>query len=365
MENNLLDIESISPDLNSPKPNAKKLKWFVILAFIVVAIASLVVLLNKYVKSFTDNAGISSQHLLSIAKQGWENNPFENQNSYTILFLGLDQVGQIRQNSLLTDSILLINISKSGDIKLFPIPRDLWINSLKTKVNALYYYGEKSPEITGEKLVESTIAEITGIPIDFHVILDLNSVKEIIDLAGGVEVYVDHAFTDNEFPRDDVPPDILPIELRYKTITFEKGMQSMSGDTALEFIRSRKSHNEQENTDESRSIRQQKVIFSLASKLSNLESFKNPAMYGRLYNYWHNHISSNIPDEWVIGMIKSLSSIEPSYVVIPLPVQSATQSGIIFNPPIKKYQQWVYEPIDSSWQEFAKFFQENLETSTQ
>ena len=44
----------------------------------------------------------------------------------------------------LTDTIILASYSHQQEqLTLLSIPRDLWVNSLKTKINAVYHYGQQ------------------------------------------------------------------------------------------------------------------------------------------------------------------------------------------------------------------------------
>jgi LCP family protein required for cell wall assembly len=241
-----------------------------------------------------------------------------------------------------------------------PIPRDLWIDPLKSKINALYYYGEESEDITGSELISKTLEEISGLSIDYSIVLNLNFLEEVIDTIGGITIEVKNSFTDEKFPNSDVPPDILPVELRYKTVSFEAGIQQMDGKKAIEYIRSRQSTNEDENTDNARSIRQQEVIKSIINKISSRNIFTNPKIMGEIYYQWKTNTQTSITDEYLIGIGKYLLSQEISYQTISIPVQDINQKGILYNPPIYIYKQWIYLPHDRSWRELQDFIQLNL-----
>ena len=315
----------------------------------------------RYVQTFTRSAQVTAPEMVTILKNGLRQNLFVDSPNLNLVFFGLDQVGNSRENSLLTDTILFVSIKAGGKITIIPIPRDLWIDPLKTKINALYFYGENDPDLSGIKLATKTISEITAVPIDHTIVLDLDTVKHIIDTVGGVDVMVDTAFTDSQFPRDDVNPDILPVSDRYKTISFTAGFQHMDGTRALEYIRSRKSQNALENTDESRSGRQQKVIAALTMKLTDKDTLVHPYLYGQLYLLWHKEIKSSLNDQDIVALAKYYVLQKPSMSTIPIPVKTATTSGVIYNPPLKKHKVWVWEPTDPNWEGFAQFFHATLQ----
>ena len=92
----------------------------------------------------------------------------------------------------------------------------------------------------------------------------------MIDFIGGVEVNVENSFIDKEFPitgkENDLCNNDLEYKCRYKIISFTKGVSSMDGQTALNFVRSRHAEGS-EGTDFAREKRQQKVIEAIKNKL--------------------------------------------------------------------------------------------------
>lgn len=316
-----------------------------------------------YLQSFSDSAETTSKEIVSSIKQGITSNPFENQSDLNILLLGKDDFGEGRSGSILTDTIILISIHKSGSITLLPFPRDLWIDPLKSKINALYYYGEESQDITGSELVTKTIEEISNISLDHTIVINLGLLEEVIDILGGIQVDVDTAFIDDKYPNAQVAPDILPIELRYETISFESGPQQMDGATAIKYIRSRQSTNEDENTDDARSVRQQKVITAIVSKISSNSVIFNPQIMGNLYKYWVTDTQTSITDKDLISITKEIINQPISFQSISIPTHNYDEKGILYNPPIHEYNQWVYVPYDSSWAELQEYIQSNLHPS--
>jgi hypothetical protein len=75
-----------------------------------------------------------------------------------------------------------------------------------------------------------------------------------------VDVNVETAFTDYQYPRNDDPA----IDAGYMTVHFDAGMQHMTGDRALIFARSR--HSLEDGTDFGRSKRQQKLLAAIKDK---------------------------------------------------------------------------------------------------
>jgi len=196
-----------------------------------------------------------------------------------IVVLGIS--GGERDGADLTDTIMFFSIDMvKKDVVLVSVPRDLWIPTLKAKINTAYHYGEeKKPGEGGLVLAKSALSEALGQPVAYAVLLNFADFKTIIDTVGGVDVNVQVAFEDDKFPipgkEEDFcagDPDFL---CRYEHIRFDKGVQHMVGETALKYVRSRQAHNG-EGTDFARGRRQQEVLLALKEKLIERNLLKNP-----------------------------------------------------------------------------------------
>lgn len=141
-----------------------------------------------------------------------------------------------------TDSIIIANYDpRTKQISLLTVPRDTKASTNATyKVNATYYLGlhkyersdELSPIEVKHKAAEYTaqaISDLTNIPIDYYIYLEIDTIKEIINKLGGV--YFD-----------------VPADLRYNDptqnlhIDLKKGYQLLDGDKAEQLLRFRKGY---------------------------------------------------------------------------------------------------------------------------
>jgi len=173
----------------------------------------------------------------------------------------------------LTDTMILVSVSLSKrSITTISIPRDIWIPETRAKVNSSYHYG-------GLTLAKTTVQEVLGVPIQYSVLLDFSGFKDIVDALGGITVTVDHSFTDNLYPiagrENDLCNGDRTFKCRYETVTFTEGTQTMNGDIALKFVRSRHAVGD-EGTDIAREARQEKVISAIENKIIDPKVFLNP-----------------------------------------------------------------------------------------
>ena len=106
--------------------------------------------------------------------EGWSS--IDNQN---IVVLGMDAGGGN------TDTIFILS-TKNGNTSIIQIPRDSYINSRNfgsMKANALHARG-------GAEAVKTELTRLMGRPINHHILVNLEGIRTISDLIGGLEVDV-------------------------------------------------------------------------------------------------------------------------------------------------------------------------------
>ena len=135
-----------------------------------------------------------------------------------------------------------------------------------SRINSIYSSNEQKEEGTGMKELTKTVEKIIGEEIQYYAVVDFNAFTEIIDAVGGININVENSFTDYMYPKG----------VDYQTVSFKAGPQTMDGETALIYSRSRHSSHNNEGSDFSRSKRQQKIIIAIKDKLLSSDSLTNP-----------------------------------------------------------------------------------------
>ena len=344
----------------SPVKN-RWLGWFVVsgILFLLISLGCVLSLSWWYWHRFEAAA---ETKLLPLVQDIWKNrsqNIFSSRDYKTFLLLGVDQSNILRENSTLTDTMILIIVKNNGKIQMVSLPRDLWIDSLKTKVNALYYYGQQTNPGDGVTLVSSVITEMTGVPVDYYMIINMDMMKAVVDAVGGVDIPVARSFVDIEYPREIDLSSTDPAVL-YETIQFDSGIQHMDGTTALKFIRSRHSKDKFEGTDQGREERQQLLMSTLKKELFQPQFMSDPQIIGALYKVWKQSMKTNMSDLDVFLMAKSLNSQTISLQSNLIPIQDGTTSGLIFHPQKGPANQWVYSPVDATWGQLHAWFKDQV-----
>jgi len=94
------------------------------------------------------------------------------------------------------------------------------------------------------------VEELVGEEIQYYAMIDLKGFVNLIDSLDGTYINVENSFTDYMYPADN--------NVGYQTVTFTAGPQTMDGDIALKYARSRHSMDNGEGSDFARARRQQK-----------------------------------------------------------------------------------------------------------
>lgn len=143
-------------------------------------------------------------------------------------------------------------------VTLISIPRDSYVSipgrSKKDKINHTFPLG-------GVDLTIETIEKWFDIDVYAHVAIDFEGFIELVDLVGGVDVYVDRSI------QYDSTADGTNIRL-------EQGQQVLDGKNALDFVRARLDNRGSRyyTSDYKRMERQQLVLKELGSEIVSIRS---------------------------------------------------------------------------------------------
>lgn len=157
-----------------------------------------------------------------------------------------------------SDAILVASVNgNTGQIKLISIARDTYVAIAghgKTRINHAYAYG-------GAELAIQTINENFGLDITDYVTVNFDSLAEIIDAFGGIELEI------SEAEREQINAYLLSGEpLR------QSGLVQLNGPQAVSYSRIRKI-----DSDTMRAARQRKVLSCLFEKALELNPISYPS----------------------------------------------------------------------------------------
>ena len=221
---------------------------------------------------------------------------------FNILLLGLDQRWQVQHRSFRTDTIMVASLNPDAkEGVLFSIPRDLYVEVPghgKRRINIVHVLGEtQGYPGGGPALLMETIRRDFGIPLHGYVMVNFQGFREIVDLLGGVDIYVEKEIWDNKYP-DDRGDEI--------TIHIPAGQQHMDSETLLRYCRSRYG-----SDDFDRMARQQKALIALGQKSLSLRML--PRLPELLQTMSHTFYTDLQPAE-ILHLAQAASQVGPEEV---------------------------------------------------
>jgi LCP family protein required for cell wall assembly len=173
----------------------KSRKWWITVGVIFAILFALLALVFWKVEKTLNKISVKGESVGSLVQAGLPNQSQlkgESEDRINILLLGI--LGANHQGGgLNTDSIMVVSIKpKAGKLSVVSIPRDLWVTDpgkeTKSKLNAVYVYGQEKGAGQGISDVENMIGQITGLSIDYTAIVSTDGFKQLVDIVGGVEV---------------------------------------------------------------------------------------------------------------------------------------------------------------------------------
>lgn len=307
-----------------------------------------------------------------------------------VLLLGIG--GDGHDGPDLTDTMILASINrKNGDVVLVNIPRDVWSADTKSKINAVYAYGQEKDK-SGLKDAENNVSQLLGVPIQYGFRIDFGGFVKAVDYVGGLDLNVDNSFTDPNYPIEGKENDLCgltietqdqngtkvqvvkdatgsatpldqlddinnPFTCRYENLTFKAGPTHMSGITALKFVRSRHGNNN-EGSDFARSARQEKVIVAFREKVLSTKTLLDPKTILNLTNTFSGSIDTDITNDEIPLFSKLALKVDKTTIRRVVLDASEENSKLQVGEPASNYGgQYVLVPKDNNWAELATFIQ--------
>jgi LCP family protein required for cell wall assembly len=296
-------LDSIQP----PKkyiPNLKN-KRRVKLTVLVLAIIILIIPVFYLFKT-----GMALSKILTIKNIAWEKifggklplseyAPEKDEDRINFLLLGMRGEGD-ENGGLLSDGIMLLSLKKSTrQVALISIPRDLYLQmpgeARYEKINAAYAIGLEKYE-NGLNYAKKTVAYVSGQYIDYAAVVNFDAFKDTIDLLGGVTIYLKEPFIeDKQWWCDEKGQNCKPF-------TVEAGEQTLNGEKALLYARSRFSSNDFE-----RARRQQEILIALKNKVLSLGILSDALKIGGIIDVLSKNIKTDV-GPWEIPQLIDLAN---------------------------------------------------------
>jgi polyisoprenyl-teichoic acid--peptidoglycan teichoic acid transferase len=260
-----------------------------------------------------------------------------------ILLLG--QGGENHPGGNLTDTMLVASVdTKNKEVSMLSVPRDLHIKVEGfgyQKINSVLSLGTSNPKDDDYKkyeLVKNTVSNFLGVPIHYFALVNFDGFKEIIDIIGGVDVYVEEDFYDPYFPDANVEG--------YDPLFVEKGLNHMDGAAALKYARSRET-----TSDFDRSRRQQEIIVAVKNKILEKESYTSASKISQIINILKDNLKTDMQLSEIEQLLKLTKGISKDKIYKKVLDDSA--GGLLYADNLEGM--YVLSPIDPSLKQVHAF----------
>jgi LCP family protein required for cell wall assembly len=181
---------------------------------------------------------------------------YEQKERVNILLLGVDRRPDEYYSR--TDTMILVTVDPgSRTAGMLSIPRDLWVSVPgygEDRINKAYYLGDRdSYPGGGPALAMKTVQYNLGVPVHFYAQIDFEGFRQVIDILGGIDIYVPETIDDPTFPDNNYG---------YDPFYIEAGQHTLNGYEAMRYARTRATA----GADFSRAKRQQQVLLAMRDK---------------------------------------------------------------------------------------------------
>ena len=150
-----------------------------------------------------------------------------------------------------TDTIMVVHLDgETNRGTIVSVPRDLYYKG--RKINTIY-------PLYGPEELKKTISEITGLPIQRYMFIDMFAFADVVDLLGGIDIVLEEPLID--------PTYVVKNNGRWSTLHYEAGPHHLGGVESLRIARSRHT-----SDDFGRAERQQMLLLALKDKIAEMNA---------------------------------------------------------------------------------------------
>ena len=309
-----------------------------------------------------------------------------------ILLLGM-RGENVPGGGTLADTIMVLSVKPvENKVAFLSVPRDFYVDNpnvgYKTKINAVYAYGEQDGKKKGIESMKQVIGDIVGQEIHYALVINFQGFTDLVNAIGGVEVTLDQPFEEamqfNEahvcdsytFTEKAIDPKtkLQMTEKKYYTrkdgtkylakvyplcynpnkecggdFKLPAGTQTLDGAKALCYARSRKT-----SSDFERAKRQQLIIQKIKDKALSMGTL---ADFGKVSDMF-NSLGNNIKTDMQLWEMKRLFEIEQgmSSPAVLQHVLENSEEGLLYNPPQTPETGYILAPIGDNYDKIREMF---------
>lgn len=317
----------------------------------------------------------------------------EKEGRVNVLLLGMRGADDPAGGNL-ADSIMVVSVlPKENKVSMISIPRDLYVQDIqqdsKSKINAIYAQGEAKGKGQGLKDMEKKISEISGVDINYGVVINHQGFKDLVNALGGVEITLEQPFNESvQFNQEGVCDGVVftvptgkwqnkifkhhetnaagvSVEVKVKKPVYPlclnknpecggnfklpAGTQTINGDQALCFARSR-----DQSSDFERAKRQQIIIQQIKAKALSVGTLTDFNKVNGMLNALGNNVSTDLQGwemQRLYDMERSLKDPQIFQRVL-----ENSEEGLLYAPEPTKESGYILLPIGENYSKIQDLF---------
>ena len=310
----------------------------------------------------------------------------EKEGRINILLLGM-RGEELSGGGLLADTIMVASIVPAENkISLFSIPRDLYVQNpgttSKSKINAVYAYGEDKKKGGGMEDMKTVVSEIVGQPVGYALAINFKGFTDLVNAVGGIEVELKQPFEEAmQFNEERVCDSYTftkktgKFENKYHTrndgsrylavsyplctnpntecggdFKLPAGKQILDGEKALCYARSRKT-----TSDFERAKRQQLVIQKIKEKALSAGTLTDFTKVNAMIDSLGNNIKTDM-QAWEIKRFYEVQGKMNNPQMSQRVLENNTE-GLLYNPEQRPETGYILLPIGDNYDKIRESFQ--------
>lgn len=212
---------------------------------------------------------------------------------FNVLISGSDTRGGFDENGR-SDVIMIATVNpKTHTILLTSVPRDFYVTTacdagdgcMQGALDKITHTG-----IHGTNTTKRTVEQLLGIEINYTFKVGFDTVTELVDILGGVDVYVEPGYA---------------VHTSYLNVN--EGINHLNGEQALAFARERYSYTE---GDRQRTKNQQQVLMGIVKEATKPSVITN---YAAIMDTMANTFSTTMSNEEITDLIKYQLNNNPTW----------------------------------------------------
>ena len=216
---------------------------------------------------------------------------------FNVLISGSDTRGGFDENGR-SDVIMVATVNpKTHTILLTSVPRDFYVTTacdagdgcMQGALDKITHTG-----IHGTNTTKRTVEQLLGIEINYTFKVGFDTVTDLVDALGGVDVNVEPGYATNSFAA-------------LSGFSVHEGVNHLNGEQALAFARERYSYTE---GDRQRTKNQQQVLMGIVKEATKPSVITN---YAAIMDTMANTFSTTMSNEEITDLIKYQLNNNPTW----------------------------------------------------